>query len=108
VTVGAAAAARAAAPAQQQPASPPPPPPAALAAAPWSPPAVGWALALAILASVRAGRRAADAERFDAAALQSRQQESRVQGKELRERRRLFLEEERRIKEAEAAKRWGF
>ncbi|GBF91896.1 hypothetical protein Rsub_05001 [Raphidocelis subcapitata] len=97
------AAAQRAAPAPQLP--PPQPPPPGWAAGPAASPAAGAALALAILASVRAGRRAADAARFDPSALQSRQQESRVQGRELRERRRAFLEEERRRKEAEAAKR---
>jgi hypothetical protein len=70
-------------------------------------PAAGWALALAFLVSVRAGRRSAAAERLDAAALQSRQQESRVQGRELREKRRQYLEQQRVLKEEEAAKRWG-
>ncbi len=65
----------------------------------------GLVIALTILAAIRMSRDRADSERLDVSALQARQQESRVQGAELREKRRAFLEAERRAKEAAAAER---
>ena len=62
----------------------------------------GWVVALTILAAIRLGRDQADKDRLDIRSLQLRQEESRVQSAELREKRRAYLESERARKEQEA------
>ncbi|GAX82526.1 hypothetical protein CEUSTIGMA_g9953.t1 [Chlamydomonas eustigma] len=71
----------------------------------WSSHVGGWVVAIAFLIAIRFSREQADSERMDVSVLQLKQQESRVQSAELREKRRLFLESERKAKEEEATKK---
>lgn len=60
----------------------------------WTSSIYGWVTAFALLLAVRQGRSQADADRLDVRALQSRQTESRMLSRELREKRREWQKKE--------------
>ncbi|KAG1677223.1 hypothetical protein FOA52_013421 [Chlamydomonas sp. UWO 241] len=83
-------------------AAPQPRGPAATSATAFPASVTGWVVASALLLSIRLGRAQAEDERTDVRVLQAKEQESRVQGADLRAKRRAFLEAERLRKEREA------